>query len=92
MTTVSQESRYRSGYAAGQRAAFDTSTEHDAPQRPLTGDDWADVGYAHGFDAGTRVARAHTFADFTSRLKGALGVPRIIGSGKHGNRHTTGTS
>ncbi len=50
MTTDSQDTRYRNGYAAGQRDdMYPSDDEPNNPKRPATGDPWSDLGYNEGF-------------------------------------------
>jgi hypothetical protein len=70
--------RYRSGYAAGQRDAVDSSDEVESQRRPITGDDWADVGYAHGFEEGKQVLRSRAFADLGRIPMDVLRIPQMV--------------
>ncbi len=92
MTTESEHMRYRSGYAAGQRDAVDSSDEVEAQKRSLTGDDWADVGYAHGFDEGKRVLRTRAFADIGRIPMEVLRIPQMSAWVRRVTRQPRGTS
>jgi hypothetical protein len=90
MTTDSEHMRYRSGYAAGQRDAVDSSDEVETQRRPVTGDDWADMGYAQGFEEGKRALRSKGFAGGISME--ALRFPQVVGWMRRVTGHPRDTS
>ena len=92
MTTDSEHMRYRSGYAAGQRDAVDSSDEVETQRRPVTGDDWADLGYADGFEEGKRVLRSRAFTDLGGIPMDFLRIPQMIGWVRRVTGHPRGTS
>ena len=91
MTTESEQTRYRGGYAAGQRDAVDSSDEDEAQKRSLTGDDWADLGYAHGFDDEKERLRTHALADLGRIVRNVLWIPQLTGWIRRMAGHVRGT-
>lgn len=92
MTTESEHSRYRSGYAAGQRDAVDSSQDDDMLKRSLTGDDWADTGYAHGFAEEKERLRTQAFSDLWRLVRDILRIPQLTGWGKRVAGRVRGTA
>jgi len=92
MTTESVHTRYRGGYAAGQRDAVDSGDEDEGQKRSLTGDNWADVGYAHGFDDEKARLQTQAFADLGRIVRDVLWIPQLTGWVRRVAGHVRGTA
>lgn len=83
MPTESQNARYRSGYAAGQRDAVDQGARMPpTPQRPTRADPWSDLGYREGF-ADQRASQRHWLAQVLWLPEIASKVRRLARKEEH---------
>jgi hypothetical protein len=91
MTTESQDTRYRNGYAAGQRdAASPVDDAPDTPERPETGDPWSDLGYDDGFADRRAIHHATPLRQTSEMLAQVFWLPEIAGWARRFSRNVRG--
>jgi hypothetical protein len=91
MTTDSQDTRYRNGYAAGQRdAASPVADALDTPDRLETGDPWSDLGYEEGFADRQAMQHATPFRQTGEMLSQVFWLPEIAGWARRFSRNVRG--
>ena len=91
MTTESQDTRYRNGYAAGQHdAAYPVADASDTTERPATGDPWSDLGYEEGFADRQATQHATPLRQTGEMLSQVFWLPEITGWARRVSRNVRG--